>query len=170
MSAGTPIVTSRLDPEVKAKWLAALRSGRWPQTTGNLRILVEDPDYPPVGLCCLGVLCEVAIESGFPLDRDESTPNAGYCATNSSSEQQDYRTTELPSSVAEWAGLGTEGAERHNPRVSVEVIEQVTSRKVAARDDARVHLSELNDGIDFIDEDDVKLSFAQIADVIELAL
>lgn len=169
MNTGTPIVTSRLDPEVKAKWLEALRSGRWPQTTGNLRILFEDPDYPPVGLCCLGVLCEVAIESGFPLDRDESTPNAGYCATGEGAS--DYRTTELPSSVAVWAGLGTEGGARHNPRVPVAVIEQVTGRKVAARDDALVHLSELNDGLDFIDEQAlVKLSFAQIADVIELAL
>lgn len=38
-------------PEVKAKWLEALRSGKYKQTTGNLK---DD-----VGYCCLGVLCDV---------------------------------------------------------------------------------------------------------------
>jgi hypothetical protein len=39
--------------EIRDKWLAALRSGEYEQTTGILRNTT--PAY-----CCLGVLCEVA--------------------------------------------------------------------------------------------------------------
>lgn len=41
----------RLNPEVKAKWVAALRSGKYVQGTGRL---CRDGKY-----CCLGVLCDV---------------------------------------------------------------------------------------------------------------
>ncbi len=41
-----------MDGELKAKWLAALRGGKYLQARGKLR--VEN------GLCCLGVLCKVA--------------------------------------------------------------------------------------------------------------
>lgn len=40
-----------MNPEYKAKWLEALRSGKYEQTQGRLR----DDD----GMCCLGVLCNV---------------------------------------------------------------------------------------------------------------
>lgn len=40
-----------MNPELKAKWVAALRSGEYEQITGSLK----EPD----GYCCLGVLCEV---------------------------------------------------------------------------------------------------------------
>lgn len=52
------------DPDLKAKWLAALRSGEFPQANGYLKAVV-DPSYSPttpngkVGYCCLGVLCMV---------------------------------------------------------------------------------------------------------------
>ena len=45
-----------MDKELKEKWVAALRSGDYGQTTG---CLVDGR-----GHCCLGVLCEVA---GFGL-------------------------------------------------------------------------------------------------------
>lgn len=41
-----------MDAELKTKWLAALRSGEYEQTTGMLR---RDDTY-----CCLGVLCDVS--------------------------------------------------------------------------------------------------------------
>ena len=44
--------------ELKAKWLEALRSGRFPQAAGRLK---SDQGY-----CCLGVLCEV---NEVPQDR-----------------------------------------------------------------------------------------------------
>jgi len=48
-----------LDPEIKAKWLAALRSGEYPQ--GKFKLL-RDGKY-----CCFGVLFELAIpEEKYP--------------------------------------------------------------------------------------------------------
>lgn len=40
-----------MNPEVKAKWVARLRSGEDKQTTG----LLQDSR----GMCCLGVLCDI---------------------------------------------------------------------------------------------------------------
>jgi hypothetical protein len=40
-----------MDAQLKAKWVEALRSGKYPQTTNYLK----DDD----GYCCLGVLCDV---------------------------------------------------------------------------------------------------------------
>lgn len=40
----------KLDPEVKKRWLEALRSGKYSQGKGALR--------SPEGFCCLGVLCD----------------------------------------------------------------------------------------------------------------
>jgi hypothetical protein len=41
-----------MNPEVKAKWLEALRSGKYIRTAGELR-------SPTNGYCCLGVLCDI---------------------------------------------------------------------------------------------------------------
>ena len=41
-----------IDPEFKAKWLEALRSGRYRQTSLMLR--------DKVGFCCLGVACDIS--------------------------------------------------------------------------------------------------------------
>jgi hypothetical protein len=46
-----------MKPEIKAKWVEALRSGEYKQGKG---LLAEDNKF-----CCLGVLCEV---SGMPYD------------------------------------------------------------------------------------------------------
>ena len=57
----------QMDPVVKEKWLAALRSGEYTQTSTSLRRIVkvlygeqlpEDQQY--VGHCCLGVLCDIS--------------------------------------------------------------------------------------------------------------
>jgi hypothetical protein len=49
-----------MDAELKAKWIAALRSGEYEQGKGNLR--ARNGTY-----CCLGVLCKVA---GYGIDTD----------------------------------------------------------------------------------------------------
>lgn len=49
----------KLDPEVKAKWVEALRSGKYKQGRYNLH-------YKDT-YCCLGVLCEVAVQEGVLL-------------------------------------------------------------------------------------------------------
>jgi hypothetical protein len=51
MTPQETVETIAMNPELKSKWLTALRSGEYPQTTGVLR--------DNKGFCCLGVLCDV---------------------------------------------------------------------------------------------------------------
>jgi hypothetical protein len=51
------------DPELKAKWVAALRSGEYKQGNGRLKryyFRTEEPAF-----CCLGVLCDVVKPEGW---------------------------------------------------------------------------------------------------------
>lgn len=43
---------AKMNPEIKARWVAALRSGEYEQATGQLRN--EHGEF-----CCLGVLCDL---------------------------------------------------------------------------------------------------------------
>lgn len=47
-----------MNKEIKARWIAALRSGEYRQGRGWLK--TEDDSY-----CCLGVLCELAVQDGI---------------------------------------------------------------------------------------------------------
>jgi hypothetical protein len=67
-----PNVTGLL-PEPKRLWLEALRSGRFQQ--GHTMLAVDRGDG--MQFCCLGVLCEVAIEAGLDLPRTERAPAFG---------------------------------------------------------------------------------------------
>jgi hypothetical protein len=51
---------SKMNPEVKARWVAALRSGKYAQGAGALR----KGDC----FCCLGVLCDVLDPDGWEND------------------------------------------------------------------------------------------------------
>lgn len=42
---------SDMNPEIRARWVAALRSGKYEQGTGRL--------YDGQKMCCLGMLCDV---------------------------------------------------------------------------------------------------------------
>lgn len=61
-----------MDAELKAKWVAALRSGRYRQTVSTLERLDEAGEV--VGNCCLGVLCR---EAGVP-ETDSFRGSGGY--------------------------------------------------------------------------------------------
>lgn len=52
----------KLPPEFKAKWVEALRSGKYKQVTGRL--------HKKTGFCCLGVACEIN-RSGWEWQYDE---------------------------------------------------------------------------------------------------
>lgn len=63
----------KMDQKVKTRWLKALRSGKYEQTTGVLcEPVLPDLDGNPTtkAYCCLGVLCDVTnskfISSGMP--------------------------------------------------------------------------------------------------------
>jgi hypothetical protein len=76
----------KLNPEFKAKWLEALRSGKYKQTTGVLR--------SAEGFCCLGVACDLVDPDSW------STPNDfGY--THGAA-----RTTAIPGNDVQKAMFG----------------------------------------------------------------
>ena len=50
--------------EIKQQWITALRSGNYPQGRGYLRRIDDDGKE---GYCCLGVLCELAVNAGVIL-------------------------------------------------------------------------------------------------------
>lgn len=77
-------------PEPIQKWIDALRSGRFEQTTGYLN---NDGRF-----CCLGVACEVAVENGLKVKKDHF---------GSSIFSYDGESGILPKSVQNWLGMRT---------------------------------------------------------------
>lgn len=47
----------KMDPEIKAKWIEALRSGKYKQGHSHLR--QRDKETGEERYCCLGVLCDI---------------------------------------------------------------------------------------------------------------
>ena len=77
-----------MNKEIKAEWVAALRSGEYEQGAGKLAWQGK--------FCCLGVLCEVAWKHGVVAARRDP-----YIA----STRYDGEAQLLPRVVMEWAGL-----------------------------------------------------------------
>lgn len=77
-----------MNPEIKAKWVAALRSGEYKQGTNRLKMADR--------FCCLGVLCDLhSKETGQQWVDMPGAQGAWY-----------YRQCGLPAfTVVEWAGL-----------------------------------------------------------------
>lgn len=100
-----------MDATVKRKWVEALRSGRFQQGVGYLRkndvvYDVHDPfGVPPTPVsryCCLGVLCELAVEEG--IIPDASVTSSQYRDTRYHyGAEHDRRWSNLPYAVAAWA-------------------------------------------------------------------
>lgn len=78
-----------MNPQVKEKWLNALRSGEYQQTQHRLR--------REGGFCCLGVLCDLYIKENNEEWKIDGGGDYFY-------EQYKYP----PLSVVEWAGLVSE--------------------------------------------------------------
>lgn len=77
-----------MDAQVKAKWIAALKSGNYKQGKGVL----ADPKRGEH--CCLGVLCELAAAEGLIRKANDGR----YIEFDGASHV-------LPGTVARWAGL-----------------------------------------------------------------
>jgi hypothetical protein len=77
----------KMDPRIRARWVAALRSGEYPQAFNHLR--TDD------GFCCYGVLCELAVQDGVipPPERDPLSATYSYAGAGSL----------LPPPVKAWA-------------------------------------------------------------------
>lgn len=126
-----------MNPEVKAKWLAALRSGDYAQAKGSLKDdLYEDENNPTeatsVGYCCLGVLCELARQEGGVLTSISKSFSGIY--------NYDGESGLLPFSVQQWSGLNDSSPEYQN------------------EDGEYIWLTDLNDN---------GKTFAELADIIE---
>jgi hypothetical protein len=110
--------------DIKAKWLADLRSGKFPQTTGVLR--------NGNGYCCLGVLCDL-------YSRDTGvewwdTGCGGFAMHGADSV--------LPYAVEQWAGLTHE----HGGYVAVSKSYDEGENTIV---DHSLSLTELNDSWEY---------------------
>lgn len=153
--------SARLVPEVKEKWLAALRSGEYEQGTSCLYSTTRESTNPQY--CCLGVLCDLAVKEGIaewvirspkmyddnkvpyhcqPVDRRKTIGHPGDSATV------------LPDAIVRWAFQRGFRNDASNPIVDV------GSRY---GESLYVKLSMFNDGHPGID----RRTFDQIADIIE---
>jgi len=81
---------TKMNPEVKALWLEALRSGEYEQGVGHLN---QDGK-----LCCLGVLCEVAIRAALDVTKGHSEFDPTVVTYSGSSDR-------LPWSLQKWSGV-----------------------------------------------------------------
>lgn len=125
-----------MNPEIKARWVAALRSGEYEQGTYKLN---RDGKF-----CCVGVLCDLAVEDGAAKWDAPHQATLGILDTDPTGERPRYAQTKtLSEFVARWAGIP--GAESEMPSLVL--------------DGAKYSPYTLNDVM--------KLSFAQIADLIE---
>lgn len=85
-----------MEQEIADRWADALESGKYKQG----KFLLNSPE----GFCCLGVLCEIAVEDGVveKIDPDGS----GYTRYHAPGNPNNYDTAFLPDAVVEWAGVG----------------------------------------------------------------
>lgn len=130
-----------MNPDIKAQWTAALRSGEYPKTTGTLR--TED------GFCCLGVLCDLAVKAG---EIDEPVTKDRGLQTHQVYYEYDGEPSVLSTPVRNWAGL-----DMSNPDIPY----QESMRDAVWRSRGHVSLAELNDN---------DYTFPQIADLIDANL
>lgn len=129
-----------MNPEVKALWVDALRSGDYVQGARALKTKENtgEPRY-----CCLGVLCDVAIKNGVNLSEEWDASINAYTYDGSD--------LVLPHLIVKWAGLAGS-----NPD-GTQLPESGINREFA--------LAELNDGVSGYNVE--PWTFTQIADLIE---
>jgi len=135
-----------MNPEIKASWLEALRSGKFKQGDGFLKV-TEDYGMGATETrhCCLGVLCDMAADAGV---ESRMTP---YEADHQLSWAfgHNYETEGLTDAVQEWAGIDTNLGELDTP---------IEGKGRDGNERTFHSVAELNDN---------GYTFAEIADVIE---
>jgi hypothetical protein len=94
--------------EIADRWVAELRSGKWTQIDGLL-------GKGDTGRCCLGVLCEVAVQDGIiGKELDFQGSPSGSLRVVYDDEHQRRSGETLPPDVRDWAGIDTD-----NPKIRV---------------------------------------------------
>lgn len=144
-----------MNPEIKALWLAALRSGDYKQGQGVLRDGADN-------FCCLGVLTDLAVKAGV-LEDGVVGPSGVYRYKGEFGAPTEGV---LIYSVAEWAGLyfhtndsfSNEGRLDH-PIIVTKMVTCCSTCEPREKENTFHSLASLNDV--------AKYDFNQIADVIE---
>lgn len=130
-----------MDSKVKAKWLAALRSGKYKQVKSNLK---KNGKF-----CCLGVLCDLYQKETGNGKWIRQTSRDKRLKVSSFKIGNEVKSDFLPDAVQKWAKL-----DRENPIVNKEGLYG--------------SLSDFNDAIyDPKLKKDIQCDFKQIADIIE---
>lgn len=132
-----------MNEEIKLRWISALRSGEYNQTESRLG--------DGTGYCCLGVLCEIAVQDGIITKEPDPESVAVYTWVDDAGFPHSEEAL-LPTPVRDWAGLSS-----INPDVPA------TDTLCAFSEDLiptynRIRLSNLNDA---------GMPFSMIADEIE---
>lgn len=97
-----------MNKNVKAKWVEALRSGRYVQGNHALhRVSTPDEVWEPVGYCCLGVLCDLAAQEGIVEEREieERDGEDRVSRFVSVEDDNDQSAVFMPDAVQRWAGI-----------------------------------------------------------------
>src|SRR5438093_12569523 len=85
-----------MNPKIKQDWIERLRSGLYAQGQRRLRRdTISEPKH-----CCLGVLCELAVEAGV------ISPSIVYGSSDVTA--YGHEPYFLPKQVQEWAGIADE--------------------------------------------------------------
>lgn len=149
-------VVTKMNPEVKTRWVDRLRSGEYKQGRDVLHRASRNT------YCCLGVLCDIALEEGV-IDWWDDAGSTYYGDFEAFQQDQDaksevdmlvagadlYSDTDLPQAVLNWAGL------EETPTIE---FSSGKGRGVVQR----ASLAQVND--------DFQKSFKEIADLIEYQL
>lgn len=130
-----------MNQEIKAEWVEALRSGEYNQDTRYLRSVN--------GYCCLGVLCEIAVQH-------EVIGKQGNMITRYG---PDGDVSTLPREVQEWAGLDSPNPYVEAPEGFVNMI---------GEERGHTTLAEINDNRD--ENNELRYDFNVIADIIDAQL
>lgn len=85
-----------MKPDIKQKWIEALRSGEYVQGTGCLH------NADNGSFCCLGVLCDLADQEGIITSFGSEEDHDGL---NGNVYTYDSEKFVLPKSVRDWAGI-----------------------------------------------------------------
>lgn len=140
-----------MNPDIRARWTAWLRANADKQTTGRLnRTTTTSAKNYPIGFCCLGGLCELAVADGIieaRLKVENQFSDYGllmeYGKGSMVNNSWDWSDTSLPKAVYEWAGLTDP-----DPAVDISDGERVTTTLTGLNDDYRYTFDQIADIID----------------------
>jgi hypothetical protein len=92
-----------MNQEIKAKWVAALRSGEYKQGIEQLKDCNGN-------FCCLGLLCDLAEKEGIVESSPQETEEygSGDFGYRMKGSEDSFEFETLPKAVMDWAGLDSD--------------------------------------------------------------